>query len=60
MKKGKVSNSGSTAKTIGTRIIEKYRPRMNQLSEAERKQLLEEGLATIYRAPADSGHAHRR
>ena len=49
MKKTKASKAEVREKTIGTRIVEKYRPRMNELTEAERKQLLEEGLATIYR-----------
>ena len=49
MKKAKGANAQSPEKTIGTRIVEKYRPKMNQLTQAERKQLLEEGLAIIYR-----------
>ena len=60
MKKAKGNATHSPQKTVGTRIVEKYRPKMNNLTEAERKQLLQEGLATIYRAPAKPGHAHRR
>ena len=60
MKKAKPPKAEVREKTIGTRIVEKYRSRMNQLTEAERKQLLEEGLATIYGAPAGPDHAHRR
>ena len=59
MKKAKASNPRLPEKTIGTRIVENYRPKMNQLTEGERKQLLEEGLAIIYRGRATSGHAHR-
>ena len=59
MKKAKGNANLSPEKTIGTRIVERYRPRMNNLTEAERKQLMQEGLATIYRDPAKSGHAHR-
>ena len=59
MKKAKGPTPRATEKTIGTRIVEKYRPKMNQLTEAERKQLLEEGLAIIYRGRAAPGHAHR-
>jgi len=33
---------------------------MNDLTEAERKQLLEEGLAIIYHAPTELSHARRR
>ena len=60
MKKRKGSSPRAPEKTIGTQIVEKYRPKMNQLSEAERRQLLEEGLAIIYRAPIPPGNAHRR
>ena len=60
MKKAKATKPEVMEKTIGTRIVEKYRRRMNQLTEAERKQLLEEGLATIYHAPASPDHDHRR
>lgn len=60
MKKAKAADAQRTGKTIGTRIVEKYRPKMNQLTEAERKQLLEEGLAIIYHAPAPPDHAHSR
>jgi hypothetical protein len=60
MKKAKGNATRSPQKTVGTRIVEKYRSKMNNLTEAERKQLLQEGLATIYGAPAEPGHAHRR
>ena len=50
MKKVKGDATHSPQKTPGTRIVEKYRPKMNSLMEVERKQLFQEGLATIYRA----------
>jgi len=59
MKKAKTADSDSGTKTPGTRIVEKYRPQMNELSEAERKQLLREGLAAIYGTPSKPAHAHR-
>jgi hypothetical protein len=59
MKKAKASNPALPEKTTGTRIVEKYRPKMNQLTEADRKQLMEEGLAAIYHGTPASGHAHR-
>jgi hypothetical protein len=59
MKKVKRTAPEPGEKTIGTRIVEKYRPRMNELTEAERKQLLEEGLAIVYHAPVGQPHAHR-
>jgi hypothetical protein len=60
MKKSKNEPVVSSEKTVGTRIVEKYRPKMNALSEAERKQLLQEGLAIIYGATPHPAHAHRR
>ena len=59
MKKARASKSHSGEKTIGTRITEKYRPKMNQLTEAERKQLLEEGLAMVYGGRVARSHADR-
>ena len=44
----RAADAERTGKTIGTRVVEKYRPKMNQLTEAERKQLLEVGLPIIY------------
>ena len=60
MKKTKTAAPTPRSKSPGTRMVEKYRPRMNHLSEVERKRLLEEGLAIIYGATADRDHAHRR
>ncbi len=53
MKKAKGNAPSSAQKTIGTRSVEKYRPKMNNLTEAERKQLLQEGLAIawLWRSP---------
>jgi hypothetical protein len=31
-------------KTIGIQMVEKYRPRMSRLSDAERQKLMERGL----------------
>ena len=59
MKKEKTSPPATREKTRGTRIVEKYRPKMNNLSEAERKRLLEEGLAVIYGSATAPAHAHR-
>ena len=59
MKKNKPTKPEVAEKTVGTRIVEKYRPKMNHLTEAERKQLLDEGLAAIYHAPASPDHDRR-
>jgi hypothetical protein len=44
-------------KTPGTLAVEKYRPKMNKLTDAERKRLLAQAMVTIYGQPAN---AHRR
>ncbi len=35
-------------KTPGTRAVQKYRPKMNKLSDAERQKLLAHAMETIY------------
>lgn len=44
----KAKNSKQTAKTPGTLAVEKYRPKMNGLSDAERQKLLAKAMVTIY------------
>ena len=44
-------------KTPGTIAVEKYRPKMNKLTDAEREKLLAQAMVTIYGQPAN---AHRR
>lgn len=41
-------------KTPGTIAVEKYRPRMNKLTDAEREGLLAEAMATICGQPANA------
>lgn len=41
-------------KTPGTLIVEKYRPRMNKLTDAEREKLLAHAMVTIYGQPANA------
>ena len=41
-------------KTPGTAAVEKYRPRMNKLTDAERKKLLAQAMVTIYGEPANA------
>jgi hypothetical protein len=38
-------------KTPGTLVVEKYRSRMNTITNAEREQLLAKAMATIYAQP---------
>jgi hypothetical protein len=41
-------------KTPGTVAVEKYRPRMNKLTDAEREKLLAQAMVTIYGEPANA------
>ena len=41
-------------KTPGTVAVEKYRPRMNKLTDAEREELLARAMVTIYGEPANA------
>ena len=43
-------------KTLGTASVEKYRPRMNKLTDMEREKLLAQAMVTIY---GQSANAHR-
>jgi hypothetical protein len=55
MKKTAVKQNG--AKTPGTVAVEKYRPRMNKLTAAEREKLLAHAMVSIY---GESANADRR
>ena len=46
--------------SIGTRMVEKYRPRTSRLSDAERQKLMERGMQIIYGQPAEAASNHRR
>ena len=41
-------------KTPGTRAVEKYRPKMNKLSDAQRQKLLAHAMVTIYGQPENA------
>jgi hypothetical protein len=43
-------------KTPGMKLVEKYRPRVSRLTEAQRHKLMERGLQIIYGAPAAKTH----
>jgi hypothetical protein len=40
--------------TTGMKMVEKYRPRMSRLTDAERQKLMERGLQIIYGGPAEA------
>lgn len=42
-------------KTPGTVIVEKYRPAMNKLTDAEREKLMARAMVTIYGQPENAG-----
>ena len=41
-------------KTPGTIMVEKYRPKMNKLTDAERQKLLARAMVTIYGEPENA------
>ena len=41
-------------KTPGTLAVEKYRPKMNGLTDVERERLLARAMVTIYGQPANA------
>jgi hypothetical protein len=42
-------------KTRGTVIVEKYRPAMNKLTDAQREKLMARAMVTIYGQPENAG-----
>jgi len=42
-------------KTPGTVIVEKYRPAMNKLTDAQREKLMARAMVTIYGQPENAG-----
>ena len=42
-------------KTPGTVAVEKYRPAMNKLTDAEREKLMARAMVTIYGQPENAG-----
>ena len=52
--KSKKAVTPKEKKTPGTLAVEKYRPRMNKLTDAEREKLLAHAMVTIYDQPANA------
>ena len=46
-------------KTSGMKLVEKYRPRMSRLTDAERQKLMARGLHIIYGDTATAKSTHR-
>ncbi len=44
----KPAGKSKEAKTPGTRAVEKYRPAMNKLTDAQRQKLMAHAMVTIY------------
>jgi predicted metallopeptidase len=53
-KRKKPAAKVSEKKTPGTVIMEKYRPRMNKLTDAEREKLMAHAMVTIYGQPENA------
>jgi len=53
-------SADAETKTTGVKMVEKYRPRMSRLTDAERQKLMERGLQIVYGEPAEAQSAHRR
>lgn len=47
-------------KTPGTLIVEKYRPRLNKLTPAERQQLRDRAMQIAFGHESESAPAYRR
>jgi hypothetical protein len=59
MKIKKPATSRSQHKSSGTKLVEKYRPRMSRLTAAERQKLMSRGLQIIYGDVPATESAHR-
>ncbi len=51
----KTAASAPEKKTSGTVSVEKYRPAMNKLTDAERERLMARAMITIYGQPENAG-----
>jgi len=56
----KAATSKNESKTWGTKVVEKYRPRMNKLTAAQRERLLERAMQIAYGDAAQPAAARRR
>ena len=59
VKTKKSAASESRPKSSGTKLVEKYRPRMSRLSDVERQKLMARGLQIIYGDAPVAESAHR-
>jgi len=56
----KVRNLAAAKKTTGTEMVEKYRPRMNKLTPAERQQLRDRAMSLAFGHESQSPANPRR
>jgi hypothetical protein len=59
VKTKKPTASAARQKTTGMKLVEKYRPRMSRLTDAQRQVLLARGLQIIYGKTPTAEPAHR-
>jgi hypothetical protein len=56
----KIVKKNVEKKTSGTLIVEKYRPRLNKLTPAERQQLRDRAMQIAFGHESENTPAHRR
>ncbi|MBI4661494.1 MAG: hypothetical protein HY735_21950 [Verrucomicrobia bacterium] len=59
MKTKKPVTSKAEPRTLGMKLVEKYRPRMSRLTDIKRQKLTAHGLQIIYGDTAAAQSAHR-
>ena len=55
-----VPRDAAEEKTTGMKMVEKYRPRVSRLTDAERQKLMIRGMQIIYGEAAEAKPTHRR
>lgn len=58
--KTKKASSSAELKTAASRRAEQLRTRCNQLSDSERRELMDEGMRQFYGTEVRPARAHRR
>ena len=59
VKRKQPAGAVSEQKTSGMKLVEKYRPRMSKLTDAERQKLMARGLQLIYGHTPAAKSTHR-
>jgi hypothetical protein len=59
VKRKQPAGADAERKTSGMKLVEKYRPRMSKLTDAERQKLMARGLQIIYGYTPAAKSTHR-